>query len=571
MAVNPLNPNPNLNTHMNEIEGIFRGIVEDNDDPYNICRLRVRVPSINGMPNSKDGIPTDGLPWAAACIPYAGPGYGEVMIPEVGSTVWVMFENNSKSKPVWIGCSYGASTRDGHRDLKTVGRNTFSASDGEWAYDQKREDTPYSFIDSQKDKKVVVRTPKGFEITINERDEDESIDIVDRIGQIIRMRCPTRRSDNANNASARMYGNVADLNMSEGTCVRAAFDDESYILIEAQAKEHDPSYIKLKENDVIVSNGKGTVELFDNQMTFNNGKVRSFYDGEEGTFQITNLPDSVFQMDSEANSIANGSSEVVVKDNEVWVDNGSVGIRLSDAIEFHGPIRWGNGSWGGYWDDDWMRIYYPHIKLATGSASIILDGSNVEVNGDTRIASGRSAVTVDGDVKISGDTYLTDGTASMVIKDDQVKVDSARTRIASGRSAIEVTDRDRFLPMDQDDGDILISGDTKIASGDSSVIVHDSEVDVSSPDTKIADGRASIIVAGHVEANGWIQDTYDDEGHIVVHPHRIGDVTMEDVGRDDVTKDVDPMESTVKGDTSIDDFRYDGWFHGQHIDILPSQ
>lgn len=578
MLSNPLNPNPNIVTDVNHIDGIYRGVVEDNDDPLNLCRLRVRVPYLNGMPDSPDGIPTEGLPWAAACVTYGGPSYGQVLIPEVGSTVWVMFENQAKDRPVWIGCSYGAQSLTGTRALRTPGMDTFTASRGEWVYADNREDTPYTFKEHRKNSKVVIHTPKGFEISIDEADEHERLEIIDRTGQIIRMHCPVTKEGNRNNNAMRVSGSVAENDTNEGI-LEYALDleddtNQNYILIESQSNSNNvnPSYVKLSKNRVRVTCGESMIEQSGKTMTFDNGLVRSIYDGDTNTYVITNQPNSVFQMDTDSNAIARGSSEVVVRDDVVEVDNGKVGIRLTDAIEFHGPVRWGNGSYGGYWDDDWMRLYYPHIKLATGQSSIILDGENVTVSGRTRVASGRSSVTVDDDIKLSGDTDLTNENATVSLRDDRFKVSADETEVTSGKSSIRVTDADKLGRVDEDDGDILISGDVKIATGHSSVIVHDEEVDISSPDTKIADGEASLIVArNHVEANGWLYDQYDDEGHLIPDPNRIHDTTMGDVEREDVRKELEPMDDVGKGDVSIDDYRYEGWFHGQHIPMLPVQ
>lgn len=578
MLSNPLNPNPNVVTDVNHIDGIFRGIVEDNDDPLNLCRLRVRVPYLNGMPNTQKGIPTDGLPWAAACIPYGGPGYGQVLIPEVGSTVWVMFENQAKDRPVWIGCSYGAQSMTGQRKLKSSGQNTFVNTDGEWTYDSNREDTPYTFKEHNKNSKVVIHTPKGFEISIDEADEHECLELIDRTGQIIRMYCPVTKEGNADNQAARVAGSVMDSDINEGILEYAMETpprDMNYILIESQSNENDvkPSYVRLSKEDVTITDGESLINLHGRNMTFQNGQITTAYDGYDNTFAISNMPNSAFQMSEDNNSISKGSTEIVFKDDTVQVDNGRVGIRLTDAIEFHGPIRWGNGHYGGFWDNDWMRIYYPHIKLATGQSSIILDGGNITVSADdTRIASGESSITVDEDIKLSGNTDLTNETASLSLRDNELKIDSDRSRIASGKSSIEIIDSDKLGDIEAVDGDILINGDTKIANGDSSIIVADEEIDISSRHEKLATGHSSLILHDqYVEANGWIYDTYDEEGNVIHNPNWLGDTLMEDVKKEDTSKDVKDMDDVNKGDVSIDDCYYGGWFTGEHVPMVPVQ
>ena len=580
MISNPLNPNPNIVTDVNHIDGIFRGIVEDNDDPLNLCRLRVRVPYLNGMPDSPDGIPTDGLPWAAACIPYGGPGYGQVLIPEVGSTVWVMFENQAKDRPVWIGCSYGAQSMTGKRDLKSAGLDTFVASDGEWVYEDVREDTPYTFKEHRKNSKVVIHTPKGFEISIDEADEHECLELIDRTGQLIRMYCPVTKEGNISNHARRTSGSVVNSDTNEGI-LEHAYDggtpsSRNYILIESQSNDNNiqSSYLRLSKGSAILTDGEARIDQYGKNTTTDNGNVRSIYDGDNSTYVLTNYPGSVFHMSNNENAIAKGSSEVVVEDSDVYADNGTVAWRLKDAIEFHGPVRWGNGHYGGFSDDEWFRLYYPHIKLATGSASIILDGENVTISGKIRLASGNASITIDNDLKLSGETDITDDLASLTLRDGVVTIDSSSTKIASGESSIIVTDKDKLGDVEELDGDILISGDTKIATGENSLIVTDKEVDVSSNMTKVSNGKSSAIIHdNYIETNGLevMQDSVDEEGHVIKNPDRISDVSLEDVSLEDVSMDVKIMDDVSKGDVSIDDYYYEGWYTGQHIDMLPVQ
>lgn len=76
--------------------GKYRGIVVDNNDPENLGRLRVKVPSVLG-----NEVVTG---WAMPCVPYGGASdQGLFAIPEVDAGVWVEFEAGDLEYPIWVG------------------------------------------------------------------------------------------------------------------------------------------------------------------------------------------------------------------------------------------------------------------------------------------------------------------------------------------------------------------------------------------------------------------------------------------------------------------------------------
>ena len=75
--------------------GKYRGQVLDNIDPLETGRLLVQVPDVsNVLPST----------WATPCLPYAGIQSGLFVVPEIGSTVWIEFEQGNPDYPVWVGC-----------------------------------------------------------------------------------------------------------------------------------------------------------------------------------------------------------------------------------------------------------------------------------------------------------------------------------------------------------------------------------------------------------------------------------------------------------------------------------
>lgn len=76
--------------------GKYRGIVREVDAPT--MRVRAHVPALGAAD----------MGWATACVPYAGPDVGFVMLPEVDSGVWIEFESGDLSYPIWVGCYWRA-------------------------------------------------------------------------------------------------------------------------------------------------------------------------------------------------------------------------------------------------------------------------------------------------------------------------------------------------------------------------------------------------------------------------------------------------------------------------------
>ena len=78
--------------------GKYRGVVANNVDPLQIGRIQVSVPNIAIIPAT----------WAMPCFPIAGKQMGVYVIPQVGSGVWVEFENGDLNYPIWTGCWWGS-------------------------------------------------------------------------------------------------------------------------------------------------------------------------------------------------------------------------------------------------------------------------------------------------------------------------------------------------------------------------------------------------------------------------------------------------------------------------------
>ena len=78
--------------------GKYRGTVMNNIDPLQLGRLQVDVPDVAGL------IPSS---WAMPCFPFTGRQMGAYMIPQIGTGIWVEFEQGNPDYPIWSGCWYG--------------------------------------------------------------------------------------------------------------------------------------------------------------------------------------------------------------------------------------------------------------------------------------------------------------------------------------------------------------------------------------------------------------------------------------------------------------------------------
>lgn len=82
--------------------GKYRGVVTDVDDPSNQCRIRATVPAVLGE---------QACGWALPSAPFAGDGHGMVMLPKVGSGVWIEFEAGRLDNPIWSGAWWASGQR----------------------------------------------------------------------------------------------------------------------------------------------------------------------------------------------------------------------------------------------------------------------------------------------------------------------------------------------------------------------------------------------------------------------------------------------------------------------------
>lgn len=78
--------------------GKYRGTVMNNIDPMQMGRIQAIVPDVLGP------IPTS---FAMPCLPITGKQMGTFMMPQIGSGVWIEFEQGNPDYPIWTGGYWG--------------------------------------------------------------------------------------------------------------------------------------------------------------------------------------------------------------------------------------------------------------------------------------------------------------------------------------------------------------------------------------------------------------------------------------------------------------------------------
>lgn len=133
--------------------GKYRGFVVDNEDPEDLGRLKVKVPSLLG-----NEVVTG---WALPCLPYGGAAdQGMLFIPEVEAGVWIEFEEGDLEFPVWVG--------------------TFWSKPGDESELPKPNDTEgvgESDVQSPVTRKII-KTLKGHTIQLEDKDGEEMVTVV---------------------------------------------------------------------------------------------------------------------------------------------------------------------------------------------------------------------------------------------------------------------------------------------------------------------------------------------------------------------------------------------------------
>lgn len=146
--------------------GKYRGYVADVADPQNLGRIQAAVPRLLG--DTLTG-------WAMPCAPYAGPDQGFFTVPDVGSGVWIEFEQGDLQRPIWSGMWWGKQT------AADIGQLDSTAQVAPEVSELPKHDNPLVIPEPNV---RVFKSSTGHQIVLDDR-ENGRLEIRDRFGNRI--------------------------------------------------------------------------------------------------------------------------------------------------------------------------------------------------------------------------------------------------------------------------------------------------------------------------------------------------------------------------------------------------
>ncbi len=250
--------------------GAYRGYVEYINDPLQVGRVKVRIPSIHGMP---DQLETAGLPWAYMVAGFGGGhDFGSKMIPPVGTTVFVMFEAGDRDFPLVLG------TWDGNpSDYVPMGRNSaldqpvgaisMSPSEDQPWIAPPGADSPKEFLlqsNCSPERYIPFKSPKGAVIDIEDRDEVEHTHVVDRAGQGLFMEAAIQDSVDDGAVFPGNEGNQAQRGLrtalhGDGLPLESTTTNEGTIVLVDIGGQSVTLHTKDDANSILISSKQGKV------------------------------------------------------------------------------------------------------------------------------------------------------------------------------------------------------------------------------------------------------------------------------------------------------------------------
>jgi uncharacterized protein involved in type VI secretion and phage assembly len=134
--------------------GVAIALVDDNDDPDDLGRVRLRFPWMG-----EDAVSF----WARVAMPGAGPDYGMVWLPQVDDEVLVAFEHGDPSRPFVLGGLWNGT------DAVPLGDSLFDSGKVKRAGFISRGGHKLVFFDDSNDSGIaLISSDNKFRVSLNE-------------------------------------------------------------------------------------------------------------------------------------------------------------------------------------------------------------------------------------------------------------------------------------------------------------------------------------------------------------------------------------------------------------------
>ena len=174
-----------------EFNGIYRAIVQDNNDPKKLGRLKLYVPEIFGTSLTTDWASPMVGTLSATRLPNGSRGswdMGTFWIPDKDMGVWCQFEAGNPSRPLWCGVWWGEP--DGTSEIPKLAKGeedytiqtlTYPVVSGDTISDEIAED-PFDAIYPFN---RVIKTKAGHVIEVDDTENAERVKVTHNSGTFI--------------------------------------------------------------------------------------------------------------------------------------------------------------------------------------------------------------------------------------------------------------------------------------------------------------------------------------------------------------------------------------------------
>ena len=198
----------------------YGGIVEDNQDPMKIGRMKVRVPHVYGSNITGSGyIGVNDLPWALPAGMPAGGTHasgGFSQLPAVGDKVFVRFLDGEPEKPIWEWGSQSNNDADGLKLHEYATGTPVGTPDRAII-------TRYGHSLEITETKVILTTQQGYQLVLNTSASETggSVALQTPIGQKLELNDVTKSAVIQTIGTAVISGDSTILSASSDSMIRA--------------------------------------------------------------------------------------------------------------------------------------------------------------------------------------------------------------------------------------------------------------------------------------------------------------------------------------------------------------